>query len=59
MLSITEIAKMESAMHRFTVYEIRSTKGVKMTSQFRMYLDCVRLRGVSGARAYLSSPVCS
>jgi hypothetical protein len=55
MLSISDLATMESAMHRFTVYEVRKTKGVRFDTQFRMYLDCVRLRGVSGARAYLTT----
>jgi hypothetical protein len=55
MLSIADLASMESAMHRFTVYEVRKTKGVRFDTQFRMYLDCVRLRGVSGARSYLTA----
>ena len=55
MISISDLASMESAMHRFTVYEVRKTKGVQFDTQFRMYLDCVRLRGVSGARAYLTT----
>lgn len=55
MLSIADLASMESAMHRFTVYEVRKTRGVRFDTQFRMYLDCVRLRGVSGARSYLTA----
>lgn len=54
MLSIADLTTMKSAMHRFTVYEVRKTKGVQFDTQFRMYLDSVRLRGVSGARAYLT-----
>ena len=55
MVSIADLATMESAMHRFTVYEVRKKKGVPFDTQFRMYLDSVRLRGVSGARAYLTA----
>lgn len=55
MVSITDLATMESAMHRFTVYEVRKKKGVPFDTQFRMYLDSVRLRGVTGARAYLTA----
>ena len=54
-LSIADLATMKSAMHRFTVYEVRKKKGVPFTTPFRMYLDSVRLRGVSGARAYLTA----
>lgn len=55
MISISDLATMESAMHRFTIFEVRKTKGVRFDTQFRMYLDCVRLRGVSGARSYLTA----
>ena len=38
----------------YRVFEIKATKGVPLTHDLLAYLDCLRLRGLNGARRWLA-----
>lgn len=53
-VSFGEIADLRDVFADYRIYDISRTSGSRLSSDFLCYLDCVRLRGINGARRWLT-----
>jgi hypothetical protein len=53
-VSLSELAAITNPFGEFNVYDLSKLDGKKSSLEFVTYLDCVRIRGISGANRYLS-----
>jgi hypothetical protein len=53
-VSLSELAAITNPFGKYKVYDLSKLDGKKSSLEFVTYLDCVRIRGISGANRYLS-----
>lgn len=53
-VTLAELAAITNPFGNYKVYDLSKLDGKKSSLEFVTYLDCVRIRGISGANRYLS-----
>jgi hypothetical protein len=53
-VTLAELAAITNPFGKYKVYDLSKLEGKKSSLEFVTYLDCVRIRGISGANRYLS-----
>ena len=51
-IGIAELSKQTDIFGGYKVWEVKPRPGIRMSTEFVHYIDCVRLRGFNGARSW-------